>query len=328
MDVNRPEETGYVGLATFQKTPLVLDPEELTGADVVVVGAPVDDLVTHRPGTRFGPRAIRSCMEGGGRPHAPHLDLGIDPFAELRVVDHGDAPVAPGRGEKNLPIIKETVARIVGADAIPIVLGGDHSISYPDIVAVAERYDEGALAVVHFDSHTDTGSELYGLKYGHGSPFRQLVDENIIRGERLIQVGLRGHWPGPEVFEWMRDAGIHWHRMQEVTEKGIDAVINSVLDEIGNADAVFLSVDIDALDPAYAPGTGTPEPGGLTTRELLRAVRFLIIERGLAGMDLVEVSPPYDHAEITAIAAHRIVLEALTSLAVHRSGGVPRPQDP
>ena len=328
MDANRPEEPGYAGINTFQKVPLVLDPSELRGADVAIVGAPVDDLATHRPGTRFGPRAIRSCIEGGGPPHAPHLDLGIDPFTELRVVDHGDASVAPGRGEANHPPIKDAVGRIVDAGGVPIVLGGDHSISYPDAAAVAERHEFGALAVVHFDAHADTATELYGVKYGHGSPFRHLVDEKIIRGDRLIQVGLRGYWPEPDEFEWMRSEGIRWHRMEQITETGIDAVINSVLYEIGDADAMFLSVDIDSLDPAYAPGTGTPEPGGMTTRELLRAVRFLVMERGLAGMDLVEVSPPYDHAEITAIAAHRIVLEALAALAVHRSGAGPRPQDP
>ena len=328
MDANRVEEPGYAGVNTFQKVPLVLDADELADADVVILGAPVDGLATHRPGARFGPRAIRSCIEGGGRPRAPHLDLGVDPFLDLQVVDHGDAAVAPGRGEENLSAIKNAVARVVKADAVPIVLGGDHSISYPDIAAVAERYEFGELAVVHFDAHADTATELWGVKYGHGSPFRHLVDENIIRGDRLIQVGLRGYWPNPEEFQWMRDAGIRWHRMEQVTEIGIDAVVNSILYEIGDAKALFLSVDVDCLDPAHAPGTGTPEPGGMTTRELLRAVRFLVVERGLVGLDLVEVSPPYDHAEITAIAAHRIVLEALSALAVHRSGGVPRPEDP
>ena len=328
MDANRPDEPGYAGVNTFQKAPLILEPEALSGADVAILGVPVDDMATHRPGTRFGPRAIRSCLEGGGRPHAPHLDLGIDPFQELRVVDHGDASVAAGRGADNHPAIKQAVGRIVKAGAVPIVLGGDHSISYPNITAVAENLDHGSLAIVHFDSHADTAAEMNGIKYGHASPFRHLVDEEIIRGDRLIQIGLRGHWPGPEEFEWMRDAGVRWHRMEQIVDTGIDAVINSVLYEIGDAKALFLSIDIDALDPAYAPGTGTPEPGGMSTRELLRAVRFLVMECGLAGMDLVEVSPPYDHAEITAIAAHRIVLESLAALAVYRSGRGPHPQDP
>ena len=327
MQVNRPDEPGYAGVNTFQKIPLVLEPSDLSDTDVAILGAPMDDLVTHRPGTRFGPRAIRSCVEGGGPPKAYHMDLGVDPFAELKVVDHGDATVWPGQGAANHARIKESVAGIVAAGAIPIVLGGDHSISYPDIAAVAEKYDPGALAVVHFDTHADTALENWDVKYGHGTPFRYLVDEGIIRGDRLVQIGLRGYWPNPEEFEWMRSSGVRWHRMEKIIESGIDSVITSVLYQIADAKHIFLSVDIDSLDPAYAPGTGTPEPGGLTTRELLRAVRFLVLERGLAGMDVVEVSPPYDHAEITAIAAHRIVLEALSALAVHRSGGAPNPED-
>ena len=328
VDVNRPDEPGYAGVTTFQKVPLVLDAAELAEADVAILGVPMDDLVTHRPGTRFGPRAIRSCLEGGGPPKAPHMDLGVDPFAELRVVDHGDVGISPGSGVANHPVIKEAVAGIARAGAVPVILGGDHSISYPNIAAVAERYEPGSLAVVHFDTHADTALENWGIKYSHGTPFRYLVDEGIIRGDRLIQIGLRGYWPNPEEFEWMRSSGVRWHRMEQIVERGIDAVMSSVLYELGDARNVFLSVDIDSLDPAYAPGTGTPEPGGLTTRELFRAIRALVIERGLVGMDVVEVSPPYDHSEITAIAAHRVVLEALTSLGVHRAGGTPRPEDP
>ena len=328
MEANRPDEPGYSGVNTFNKVPLVLEPQELTGADVAILGAPMDDLVTHRPGTRFGPRAIRSCLEGGGPPKAYHMDLGVDPFAELKVVDHGDARVWPGQGAANHAYIKEAVAGIRKAGAIPIVLGGDHSISYPDIAAVAESCEPGSLAVVHFDTHADTATENWDVKFGHGTPFRHLVDEGIIPGNRLIQIGLRGYWPNPEEFEWMRASGVRWHRMERIIEDGIENVVNTAMNEIGDAEHLFLSVDIDALDPAYAPGTGTPEPGGLTTRELLRAIRSLVLARGLAGMDVVEVSPPYDHAEITAIAAHRVVLETLSALAVHRSGKTPHPEDP
>ena len=328
MEANRPDEPGYAGVNTFHKVPLVLDPEELTGADVAILGAPMDDMVTHRPGARFGPRAIRSALEGGGRPRMYHVDLGVDPFQVLNVIDHGDASVSPGNAETSHRSIRDAVERIVGKGVIPIVLGGDHSISYPNVAAVAAAFEPGSLAVVHFDSHADTALENWDVKWMHGTPFRYLVDDGIIRGDRLIQVGLRGYWPFVEEWEWMRKRGVRWHRMEQVVEAGIESVINAVMYEIGDAEHLFLSVDIDALDPAYAPGTGTPEPGGMTTRELLRAVRFLTIERGLAGMDVVEVSPPYDHAEITAIAAHRVVLEALSGLAVHRSGGTPSPEDP
>jgi agmatinase len=307
--------------------PLVLDAADLRGADVVVVGAPMDDLVTYRPGTRFGPREIRFASDDG-QPEMYNLELGIDPFSELRIVDHGDAAVIPGDAPRSHRAIREAVNRVLDAGAVPIILGGDHSIAFPDISSVASRYELGTVAVVQFDTHADTAAELNGLKWSHGTPFRHLVDDGVIPGKRLVQVGLRGYWPYQEEFDWARSKGVRWHRMGEVTERGIDAVIDDVLTEVAEAEHLFLSVDIDVLDPAYAPGTGTPEPGGMTSRELLRAVRRLAVERGFVGMDLVEVSPPYDHAGITAMAAHRVLCEALSGLALNRRGGTPKPQNP
>lgn len=328
MRVNRDWEPGFAGGFTFQKIELVLDPAELAGADVVILGAPMDDFTTYRPGTRFGPREIRNGYDAGGNPKAWHMDLGVDPFEALRIVDHGDAEVVPGDGLASHKAIRSAVENILAAGAVPVVLGGDHSIAYPDIAAVAALYGHGELAVVQFDTHADTGTENWGVKYAHGTPFRHLVDEGVLRGDRLIQVGLRGYWPWREEWDWAQEAGVVWHRMDEVNRRGIDPVIDDVLEEISGAAALWLSVDVDALDPAYAPGTGTPEPGGMTTRELLSAVRRLVLDRGLAGMEIVEVSPPYDHAGITAMAAHRVVVEALSALAVHRSGEGPRPEEP
>lgn len=325
--VNRPDEPAYAGALVFNKVELVLDPAELTGADVAILGAPMDEMVTHRPGARFGPRAIRAAYDGGP-PKVHHLDLGVDPFAELRIVDFGDARVVPADAHASHRAIREAVGQIVTAGAVPLVLGGDHSIAYPTIAAVATAHDAGSVAVVQFDTHTDTDTENWGVEWAHGTPFRHLVDHGVIRGDRLIQIGLRGYWPGPEIFAWMREAGVRWHRMEEVAERGIDAVMDSVLVEMGDAEHIYLSVDIDVLDPAYAPGTGTPEPCGMTTRELCRAVRRVVLERGLAGMEIVEVSPPYDHAEITAMAANRVALEALSALALHRGGRRPHPEDP
>jgi agmatinase len=327
MKVNREWEPAFAGLATFQKVPLALDAASLEGADVAIVGAPMDEYVTHRPGTRFGPRAIRGAIDGGGPPKAWHMDLGVDPFAELTIVDHGDAEVVPGDPEASHVAIRAAVATIVAAGAIPVVLGGDHSIAYPDVAAVAGALPAESLAVVQFDTHTDTATENWGVARAHGTPFRHLVDEGIVPGERLVQVGLRGYWPNPEEWAWARAAGVRWHRMEEVFERGIDAVIDDVLAQIEPASHLFLSVDVDVLDPAFAPGTGTPEPGGMSTRELLRAIRRLTVERGLAGMDVVEVSPPYDHADITAMAAHRVVVDALAGLAVHRRGGRVSPEN-
>jgi agmatinase len=327
MRVNRSEEPAFAGLGTFHKTELVLDPEELTGVDVAILGAPMDDMVTHRPGTRFGPRAIRNAWEGGGDPQAWHMDLGVDPFADLRIVDHGDAEVHPGDAAWSHASIRRAVERVRRAGAIPVVLGGDHSIAHPNIAAVASTLPEGSLAVVQFDTHTDTATQNWEVEHSHGTPFRHLVDEGVLPGHRLVQVGLRGFWPYQAEFDWARSQGVRWHRMDEIVDRGIGPVIANVLEETADAEHLFLTVDIDVLDPAFAPGTGTPAPGGMTSRELLRAVRTLVLAKGLAGMDVVEVSPPYDHSEITAGAAHAIVMEALASLAVHRRGA-PGPEDP
>jgi agmatinase len=321
MKINRSWEPGYAGGGTFQKVPLVLDPDELHGSDVVILGAPMDDFVSNRPGARFGPAEIRKGYNAGGDPEAFHMDLGVDPFKALTIVDHGDAEVVPGDGHASHRAIGAIVTNVLEAGAIPIVLGGDHSIAHPDIVAVAGRYEVGDLAVVQFDTHADTGTEVWGVERSHGTPFRYLVDEGVLPGDRLVQVGLRGYWPNRAEFEWARRAGVRWHRMEQVRERGIDAVTNDVLAELSGARAVFLSVDVDVLDPAFAPGTGTPEPGGMASWELLRSVRRIALGMDLAGMDVVEVSPPYDHAGITAIAAHRVVLEALSATAVRRAGG-------
>ena len=325
MRPNRPDEPSYAGVATYMKTPLVLDPKELKDVDVAILGAPVDDLVTYRPGARFGPREIRVATDDS-RPEAWHLDLGIDPFAHLEVVDAGDVGVVPLDAKGNLERIHDATAAIAAADCIPIVLGGDHSISYATIKAVAAAHP--GLAVLHFDTHADTAATNWGEKRAHGTPFRWLVDEGHIRGDRLVQIGLRGYWPGPPEFEWMRAAGVRWFRMEEVERSGWSRVIASALEHLSEAPALFLSVDVDVLDPAFAPGTGTPEPGGMSTFELLRMVRAAVLAKGIAGMDVVEVSPPYDQSQLTAMAAHRTVLEALSALAVHRTGRPPAPENP
>ena len=325
MRVNRPGEPSYAGVPTFRKVELVLDPAELSGADVVIVGAPMDEYVTNRPGARFGPREIRAAYDGG-EPNGWHMDLGIDPFEELRVVDHADAAVVPGDPDRSHDAVRASVEGIMDAGAVPVMLGGDHSIAYPDIRAVAGKLERGSLAVVQFDTHADTATENWGVARAHGTPFRHLVDDGIIPGSRLVQVGLRGMWPLRDEFDWMRRAGVRWHRMDDVIDRGIDAVMTDVLEQIADAEHLFLSVDIDVLDPAFAPGTGTPEPGGMSTRELLRAIRHLTVARGFAGMELVEVAPPYDHAGITALAAHRVVVEALSGLAVNRAARPPQPE--
>jgi agmatinase len=328
MRISSRGEPAYAGvLSTFDKLPYAVEAADLKGADVAIVGAPMDDLVTYRPGTRFGPREIRLASDAGDFPQAWHMDLGIDPYSALEVVDHGDAVVHPGDPHASHKAIRELVSTVVAAGCIPVILGGDHSIAYPDISALMAHHDPGSVAVVQFDTHTDTATENWGVEWSHGTPFRNLVDDGVIPGERLVQVGLRGYWPFAEEFAWARDAGVRWHRMAEVTERGIGPVIEDVLAETAGAEHLFLSVDVDVLDPAYAPGTGTPEPGGMTTRELLLAVRTLARERRVAGVEVVEVSPPYDQSGITAMAAHRVVLETLSALALHRSGRDAKPEE-
>lgn len=323
MNLSRPGEPSYAGILTFSGVPLVLDAPDLAGADVAVVGAPLDETTVHRPGTRFGPRAIRIGGYGAG---LPNMELGVSPFDVLSIVDYGDAEVVPADAAKSHAAIRSAVGEVVRAGAIPVVLGGDHSIAHPDVGAVAEALAPQPVGLIHFDAHADDAETLYGVARSHGTPMRLLVNEGSVRGEHVVQLGLRGYWPGPEEFEWARSVGFRWHLMEEIHERGIRPVVADVVAALAGLPHVFLSVDIDVADPAFAPGTGTPEPGGMAGRDLLWAVRTLAAELPVAGMEVVEVSPPYDHAEITALLAHRVVLEALSGIALRRTGGEARPE--
>jgi agmatinase len=312
----------YVGLPTFSKLPLVEDPDHLAAIqpDVAIVGAPFDDMVTHRPGARFGPRAIREAQYSVGSLNSLQLD--VLPYDVLMVVDAGDANVVPAMPDRSHAMIFRKVHEVASAGAIPIVLGGDHSITWPSATAVADVRRPGSLGIVHFDAHADTAPESWGQLAGHGSPMRRLIESGAVAGRNFVQVGLRGYWPPPSVLGWMHEQGLRWHLMTEIESRGAEAVIDDAIDEaLDGPGAVYLSVDIDVVDPGLAPGTGTPEPGGMLSRELLRAVRRIVGRVELAGMDVVEVSPPYDWAESTAALANRAVLEAISALAVKRRDG-------
>jgi agmatinase len=306
------EKPDYAGLLTFGALPYTQDRAELWGIDVAIVGAPTDDLVSDRPGARFGPRAIRaaSCPPG------PHLEAQVDAMAVLRMVDYGDAPVAPADAARTHEAIERTVGEVVAAGAIPVVLGGDHSIAEPDIRAVAAKH--GPVGLVHFDTHTDTGTEVYGVEVSHGTPMYRLVEQGHVDPKRYVQIGLRGYWPGPKEFGWQQERGITSFFMHDVRELGIDTVVERALETIGGGPS-YLSVDVDVLDPAFAPGTGTPEPGGMTSGDLLRACRTIAERLELVGADVVEVIPTAPgSADITALVADRIVREILTGLALRR----------
>jgi agmatinase len=307
------DKPDYAGLLTFSALPYTQDPAELAGVDVAIGGAPTDDLVSDRPGARFAPRAIRaaSCPPG------PHLETGVDATKALRIVDFGDAPVIPADPVRTHEAIERTVGEVVAAGAVPIVLGGDHSIAEPDVRACAAPH--GAIGLVHFDTHTDTGTEVFGVEHSHGTPMYRLVEGGVVDPRRYVQIGLRGYWPGEREFAWQRERGITSFFMHDVRSLGIDIVVERAVDVVGPG-PTFLSVDVDVLDPAFAPGTGTPEPGGMTSIDLLRACRELAARLELVGAEVVEVIPAgVGSTDITALVAERIVREILTGIALRRT---------
>ncbi|MGV8970105.1 MAG: agmatinase [Microbacteriaceae bacterium] len=312
----------YIGPATFGRRPLLTEPHQLDEwqPDVAIVGAPWDDNTTNRPGARFGPRALRASAY---HPGTYHLDLQVEMFDHLEVVDYGDAVTSHGMWELSKKAVQDRVAEVARRGIIPIVIGGDHSITWPAATAVAEHHGYGNVVMIHFDAHADTANILDGNLASHGTPMRRLIESGAIPGDKFLQVGLRGFWPGEEDQKWMRDNGLKHYMMQEIWERGVKAVMADVIaDAQAKADAVYLSIDIDVLDPGFAPATGTPAPGGFAPIDLLRFVRQIVLETNVVAMDITEVSPPYDHADITVNNAHGLIWEALGALAHRRKYGV------
>lgn len=295
------------------------DPASFAEADVVIVGAPFDGGTSHRSGARFGPQAIRGTdylPHDGSR---PSLALRTDGLRDLKVVDVGDVEIYAGDIERSLRQIREAVRLVVASGAIPVVLGGDHSITYADCSGVADVLGQGRISLVHFDAHADTGNMEFGSLWGHGQPMRRLIEAGAVRGDRFLQIGLRGYWPEPETLGWMAEQRMRSYEMTEIVHRGLgDCLGEAGRIAVDECDGVFLSVDIDVCDPGHAPGTGTPEPGGLSARELLDSVRRICLELPVVGVDVVEVAPPFDHADITAALANRVVLEALSAIARRR----------
>ena len=308
------EKPDYAGLLSFGGVPFTQDPAELEGFDVAIVGAPMDDLVSDRPGARLAPRAIRSASS----PPGPHLEANVDAFTELRVVDFGDAPVIPADVDVSHGAIEATVAQVLAARALPVVLGGDHSITEPSVRAVAAKH--GPVGMVHFDTHTDTGKEVFGVERSHGTFIRRLIDAGRLDPRRYAQIGLRGYWPGEAEFAWQGEHGITSLFMHDVRDLGIREVVRRAIAAVGEG-PVYLTVDVDVLDPAFVPGTGTPEPGGMTAVDLLLAVRTVAAELELVGADVVEVIPTtVGTGDYSALVAERVVREALTGVALRRRG--------
>ncbi len=297
------------------------DPASFADADVVIVGAPFDGGTSHRPGTRFGPMAIRQTCYLPHDGSRPHLALRVDALQDIRVVDAGDVEMYSGDVERSIAALEEAVFAVASSGAVPLVLGGDHTIALPDATGVARHHGFGRVSMLHFDAHADTGDIEFGSLYGHGQPMRRLIESGALRGDRFLQLGLRGYWPGPETLSWMAEQRMRSFEMTEIGARGLSACLDEAFSiATDECEGVFLSVDVDVCDPGHAPGTGTPEPGGLSSRQLLDSVRRICLELPVVGIDIVEVSPPYDHAEITAYLANRVALEALSAIAARRHG--------
>ncbi len=300
----------FAGIPTFMRQPASRD---FSGVDVAIVGIPYDSATSHRSGTRFGPRKIReaSMMLWG---HNPVLH--VSPLDKLTLVDYGDVEVIPVDIQANMHNVTSEVGALLAQDVTVIALGGDHSLSLPLLRAHAAKF--GPLAVIHFDSHPDTWDSEYGkgFPYSHGTPFVRALEEGLIDREAYLQIGIRGPVSGADDYEDARRLGAQMIPIDQAFEMGIPAIIEKMCAVAGTR-KVYVTLDIDSVDPAYAPGTGTPEVGGFTSHQMLQLVRGL---RGLdfAGFDLVEVNPAYDHGDITAILAANLVFEFLSLLAVSR----------
>jgi agmatinase len=295
-------------LATFMLLPAAEGP---AGLDVALLGLPYDGGVSYRPGARFGPRAVRE-QSSLIRPWNPVLK--VHPFEKLRVADCGDVDVVPISIERTHAAIEAKIDTVIAAGARPLCVGGDHSVTLPVIRSLARQH--GPLAVVHFDAHPDTWDQYFGSKLFHGTPFRRAIEEGAIDPKRMIQVGIRGPLYGSEDFDFHAQHGLEVLRIEPIKEQGLAWASGRLARLRGMP--LYLSFDIDAVDPAYAPATGTPEVGGLSSWEALSLVRSLAGST-LVGADIVEVSPPYDGpGQITSLLAANLAFEILSVMALER----------
>jgi agmatinase len=304
----RHGQTPFFRLPTADFT--LRGPDAYASARAVLLGVPYDGGCTYLPGTRLGPYHIRRVS---ALVQSYHPDHRVDVFSRLRVLDGGNVAFPPFDKQAVRECIQGEVSAIVNAGAAPFIVGGDHSIALPALRAVAAKH--GPLAVIHVDAHADTsGPETWGEAFHHGTPLRHALDENLIAREQLYQIGLRGPWGSSEDGLFAQSHGGTSISAAELSERGVVDVVGEIVRNIGDK-PVYLTFDIDAVDPAFAPGTGTPVPGGLSSREALELVRQLAGVR-LVGMDLVEVSPPLDHADVTSHLAAHLLYEGLALLAV------------
>ncbi len=319
--------TGKMGIPTFFRAPVALCPQDLKAGevDIAIIGAPVDTSTGMR-GTGFGPMAVRTgetTLPWGEILPLAHPTVGdIDFMQVLKVVDYGDAVVDNWSVERTAVAVHHLVKEVAETGAIPVVVGGDHSLMYADVVAVTDVHGKGKVAVVHWDAHFDGIPLLFGHYLTHGAMVRRLIDEGHVKGEHFIQIGLNSAKPGADDMAWMRRNGVKFRFMHEVDEKGWRKVTEEVLAELNDMGVtkVFLSLDTDVLDPAYAPGMGTPEPGGMTIRELFPMLRAVGIAADIVGMEMVEVNPLTDNTYRSKLVAVRALREMLTGVAMRKKG--------
>ena len=298
----------FAGPATFARLPRL---DEVTSPDVAVVGVPFDSGVSYRPGARFGPAHVRASSKLL-RPYHPGLD--VSPFAVQQVADAGDVAVNPFDIEEAIGTLERAAHGFAADDVHLLTIGGDHTIALPLLRAAARRH--GPIGVLHLDAHLDTWDTYFGAAYTHGTPFRRAGEEGLLDPERCLHLGIRGPLYAPSDLRDDRAIGFQVVTADDYQDTTIAAIVERVRARLG-AGPVYVSVDIDVLDPAHAPGTGTPEAGGLTSRELLQTLRGLV-GLDVVGADIVEVAPAYDHAEITGIAAAHVGYELLSVLARNR----------
>jgi agmatinase len=300
----------FAGPATFARLPRI---DEVSDVDVAVWGVPFDNGVSYRPGARFGPGHIRESSRLL-RPYNPAAK--VEPFAAQQVVDAGDLGVNPFDIAEAIHQIEDGARALLERTDRLVTLGGDHTIALPLLRAIAAKH--GPVAVVHFDAHLDTWDTYFGAAYTHGTPFRRAAEEGLIDRSGCLHVGTRGPLYSSQDLADDAELGFQVVPSVEIDDLGARGVVERMRERVGER-PVYLSVDIDVLDPAFAPGTGTPEAGGMTSRELLAVLRGLA-DLDLVGADVVEVAPAYDHAEVTGIAASHVVYEVLSALAPEKEG--------
>lgn len=322
----------WVGIPTFFHLPVALTPEDLKAGqvEVAIFGA---EMYNGMRVQSYGPMEMRAPMKSEvyhmwGAFTMPELDSGLAALQELTVVDYGDAPVHPLSMEKSIPEVRKMVAEVAGIElengrrTIPIIIGGGHVLMYPDAAGLTDVYGKGNLTIVHFDAHADQAPVGFGVYNTHGNPVRQLVEDGFVDGNDIIQIGLRGpNSTDMDGVAWNRSSGLRYHMMAEIERRGWQAVVDDVLAEArANGKPLFLSFDVDVVDPAFIPGTSTPEPGGLYMREVLPLVRRICAENNLVGMEIVELRPERDPGYISVQNSKAVLRQCLNGIAMAKNG--------